>query len=119
MNLKEKETESLFSYGTLRTEAVQLATFGRKLEGSPDALIGYRLMMIQIQDRDFVATSGTAHHRNLQFTGNTSDFVEGMVFTMTKKELEQADAYEPVEYKRVLVPLRSGANAWVYVSIRQ
>ena len=76
-------------------------------------------MMIQIQDRDFVATSGTAHHRNLQFTGNTSDFVEGMVFTMTKKELEQADAYEPVEYKRVLVPLRSGANAWVYVSIRQ
>jgi gamma-glutamylcyclotransferase (GGCT)/AIG2-like uncharacterized protein YtfP len=117
MNLEEKETEKLFSYGTLQTEAVQLATFGRRLEGNPDALVGYRLTMIEVQDQDFVATSGTAHHRNLQFTGNAADLVEGMVFTVAKKELEQADAYEPVEYKRVLVQLRSGANAWVYVSI--
>src|SRR5262245_11737678 len=119
MSLEEQQTENLFSYGTLQLEAVQLATFGRRLEGTPDAMVGYRLTMIEIEDQDFVATSGTANHRNLQFTGNPSDAVEGMAFKVTQKELEQADAYEPAEYKRALVSLRSGANAWVYVSARQ
>jgi len=119
MSLEEKETENLFAYGTLQIEAVQLATFGRSLEGQPDMLVGYRLTMIQIQDQNFGALSGTAHHRNLQFTGSASDLVEGTVFTVTKKELEQADAYEPVEYQRAPVQLRSGTNAWIYVSIRQ
>ena len=119
MSLAEKASEHLFAYGTLQTEAVQLATFGRRLEGKPDALVGYSLTMIQVQDQDFVATSGTAQHRNLQFTGSASDFVEGTVFTVTKQELEQADAYEPAEYKRVLVQLRSGTNAWLYLNIRQ
>lgn len=116
--MEEKETEHLFAYGTLQTEAVQLATFGRRLEGQRDALVGYRLAMIQIEDQEFVATSGSAQHRNLQFTGLASDFIEGTVFTLTKKELEQSDAYEPAEYKRVIVQLKSGTNAWVYVSIR-
>src|SRR5438093_959245 len=119
MSLEEKGTENLFSYGTLQTEAVQLATFGRSLAGQPDLLVGYRLTMIQIQDQNFVALSGTAHHRNLQFTGIASDLVEGTVITVTKKELEQADAYEPAEYQRVLVQLRSGMKAWVYVNTRQ
>jgi gamma-glutamylcyclotransferase (GGCT)/AIG2-like uncharacterized protein YtfP len=119
MGLDEKETENLFSYGTLQTEAVQLATFGRRLEGKPDTLVGYSLMMIRIQDQNFVAISGATHHRNIQFTGIASDLVEGTVFTVTKKELEQADAYEPADYKRVLAQLRSGMNAWVYVNIGQ
>jgi hypothetical protein len=119
MSLEEKETENLFSYGTLQTETVQLATFGRRLEGKPDILVGYSPTMIQIEDQNFVAISGSAHHRNLQFTGISSDLVEGTVFTVTRKELEQADAYEPTDYKRVLVQLRSGMNAWVYVNISQ
>jgi hypothetical protein len=117
MSLEEKESENLFSYGTLQTEAVQLATFGRRLEGKPDALVGYSLAMIPIQDQNFVALSGAPHHRNAQFTGLVSDLVEGTVFRVTRKGLEQADAYEPADYKRVLAPLRSGMNAWVYVSI--
>ena len=108
------ETERLFSYGTLQTEAVQLATFGRKLAGSPDALVGYRLRMIKIEDQDFVATSGAEYHRNLEFTGSASDLVEGTVFSVTQQELEQADAYEPDGYKRVQVRLQSGAEAWVF-----
>lgn len=116
MSLEETETEPLFSYGTLQTEAVQLATFGRRLAGQPDRLVGYRLAMIEIQDQDFVAASGSAQHRNLQFTGDASDDVEGTVLRLTKQELAQADAYEPVEYKRVQVQLKSGMNAWVYVS---
>lgn len=119
MSLEEKETEHLFAYGTLQTEAVQLATFGRRLEGQPDLLVGYSLTMIRIQDQNFAAISGATHHRIVQFTGLASDLVEGTVFTVTPKELEQADAYEPAEYQRVLAPLRSGMKAWIYVKIRQ
>jgi len=110
----DHETERLFSYGTLQTEAVQLSTFGRKLSGSPDALVGYRLRMIKIEDQDFVATSGAEYHRNLEFTGSASDLVEGTVFSVTHQELEQADAYEPDGYKRVRATLHSGIEAWVY-----
>jgi hypothetical protein len=119
MNLQDGETENLFSYGTLQTEAVQLATFGRRLEGKPDILAGYSLAMIQIQDQSFVAMSGATHHRTVQFTGVASDLVDGVVFKVTQKELEQADAYEPSDYKRALVQLRSGIDAWVYLNIRQ
>ena len=108
--------ELLFTYGTLQLEEVQLETFGRRLEGKPDALVGYRLVMITIQDHAFVIKSGTAEHRNLQFTGNSSDIVQGIVFIVTTKELEQADAYEPEGYGRQLVQLRSGTSAWVYLA---
>ena len=116
MDHEPKQTERLFAYGTLQTEPVQLSTFGRRLNGNPDALVGYRLRMIQITDQEFVATSGAEYHRNLEFTGSDSDFVEGTVFSVTQQELEQADAYEPDGYARIRVKMRSGAEAWVYVA---
>jgi hypothetical protein len=110
-------TENLFSYGTLQSEAVQLATFGRRLEGKPDCLIGYRVTLIPINNHNLMATTGGTHHRNVEFTGIATDVVEGSVFPVTKNELEQADAYERIaNYKRVLVQLASGASAWVYLS---
>src|SRR5688572_16887296 len=111
--------EQLFTYGTLQLEEVQFATFGRRLEGRPDVLIGYRLVKITIEDKDFVAKSGTAEHRNLQFTDNASDFVEGTVFSVTMEELRKSDAYEPEGYERVLVQLKSGTNAWIYLNKHQ
>jgi len=118
MNASE-QNELLFSYGTLQEEAVQLSTFGRRLQGAPDSLIGYRIQMIPIQDQHFIATTGDPHHRTLEFTGNKTDVVEGYVFAITKRELEQADAYEPKDYKRVQARLRSGVNAWTYLSDRE
>ena len=117
--MEQQKTENLFTYGTLRLEEVQLATFGRKLEGRPDVLVGYRLVMITIEDEEFVVKSGSAEHRNLQFTGNASDFVEGIVFSVTREELEKSDEYEPEGYERVLVQLASGTNAWVYLNKHQ
>jgi len=113
--VNEEQTENLFAYGTLQTEAVQLSLFGRKLDGKEDVLPLYRLTIVRIEDKDFVAASGSADHRNLQFTGNPSDFVKGTAFAVTKSELLQADAYEPAGYTRTLVQLRSGVNAWVYL----
>jgi len=109
-------TENLFSYGTLQSEEVQLATFGRRLEGKADRLIGYRITMIPISNHQLMATTGEPHHRNIQSTGAASDVVEGTVFTVKTQELEQADEYESTaDYERVLVRLESQTNAWVYL----
>ena len=115
MSSAEQAVENLFSYGTLQLDEVQLETFGRKLNGERDALPEYKLVMITITDQEFVIKSGSAIHRSLQFTGNFVDVVEGVVFKVTRKELEQADAYEPEGYERVRAQLSSGANAWVFV----
>lgn len=116
MDHELNQTQRLFSYGTLQTESVQLSTFGRRLDGNPDALTGYRLRMIQILDQEFVAASGAEYHRTLEFTGNAADVVEGTVFAVTEQELKQADAYEPDGYERVRANLRSGTDAWIYVN---
>ena len=113
--MSNQPTENLFAYGTLQTPEVQRSTFGRTVDGKADALVGYRLKIIRIDDRDFVVASGTANHRNLEFTGESFDVVEGTVFQLTTSELEKSDAYEPDGYRRGLVQLRSGLNAWVYL----
>lgn len=107
--------ERLFSYGTLQQENVQLATFGRKLAGRADALIGFRLDMVEITDADVLATSGVRHHPIVSASGDPSDRVAGTVFLITAEELAAADAYEVADYTRVEAPLASGERAWVYV----
>ena len=119
MNFEEEERERLFAYGTLQDEAVQVKTFGRRLEGRADALVGYRVLMVQIEDEGFVERNGDEQQRSLRFTGNDADRVEGMVFAVSGDELQMADAYEPQGYERVLVRLRSGTTAWVYLNKEQ
>lgn len=116
MRQQQEANEHLFAYGSLQSEHVQLATFGRRLEGKPDALVGYRLVTVRISDADFIATSGSAEQRSLQFTGVTADSVSGTVFKVSENELEQADAYEPEGYAREVVQLESGIRAWVYLA---
>ena len=104
----------LFSYGTLRQEAVQLSTFGRLLLGSPDELIGFEQSLFEVTDPEFVSASGTAQHAIVSHTGRTDSRVPGTAFEVTEAELARADAYEPVGYSRVLARLASGRQAWVY-----
>lgn len=118
MNVKDIYSEKLFSYGTLQYEAVQLSTFGRKLNGIQDVLTGYHLSQLEINDHNVVETSGTATHPILIHTGNESGEVKGIVFDVSPQELQQADKYEVEDYKRVCVQLRSGTFAWVYVSAK-
>ena len=108
--------EYLFSYGTLQLEQVQLATFGRKLEGRKDRLPGYGLGQLEIRDPEVVATSGKTHHLIIAPTGRTEDVVDGVVLAITPAELAQADAYEVADYKRERVILGSGLAAWAYVA---
>jgi gamma-glutamylcyclotransferase (GGCT)/AIG2-like uncharacterized protein YtfP len=113
-------TQNVFSYGTLQRDSVQIDNFGRRLEGRPDALIGYQIVLIPIQDQEVVLATGETNYRNIQFTGAASDVVEGTVFTVTSEELERADQYEAdADYARVMVELRSGVKAWVYLNPAQ
>src|ERR1700675_4223277 len=77
----------LFSYGTLQQEDVQRATFGRRLSGVSDALVGYRQSMVAIQDPEVVRTSGKTHHPIVAFTGKREDCAPGTVFEITDAEL--------------------------------
>jgi Gamma-glutamyl cyclotransferase, AIG2-like len=105
----------LFAYGTLQDKAVQMANFGRELQGRPDSLPGYSASLIAIRDPAVVATSGKTHHTIAEHSTNPSDDVPGTVFEITAEELAAADRYEVSEYTRVFVTLKSGARAWAYV----
>ena len=108
----------LFSYGTLQLEAVQMATFGRRLTGTGDILQGFELVSLKIEDQTVVKISGKAHHTMARFTGRDSDVVCGTLFTVTPDEIQNADKYEGAAVKRVAVVLQSGVRAWAYVDAR-
>ncbi|MBS1181848.1 MAG: gamma-glutamylcyclotransferase [Proteobacteria bacterium] len=105
----------LFSYGTLQLRSVQLANFGRELKGRPDAMVGWHRAMVEITDPEVLRQSGETHHPIVSPSGDPADEVPGMVFEITPEELIAADSYEVADYKRILVTLKSGADAWVYV----
>ena len=106
----------LFSYGTLQDKKVQVSTFGRELTGRKDVLSGYIQTNIPILDQKIAAQSGESYYANASPTSNPRDAVSGTVFEITKQELAKADRYEePAEYRRILVTLKSGEQAWVYV----
>ena len=108
----------LFSYGTLQQENVQLATFGRRLHGHADQLVGFEQSLVEIEDPEVVATSGKTHHPIVKYSGSSDSRVEGTAFEITDAELEQADRYEVAAYSRVTATLASGRQAWVYVDAR-
>jgi gamma-glutamylcyclotransferase (GGCT)/AIG2-like uncharacterized protein YtfP len=115
--MSESEAVLLFSYGTLRQPEVQLATFGRLLAGRETAVVGFRLEWLTITDPQVIATSGSDRHPLLVPAdgpdGEAS--VPGTVFEISAAELAAADDYEVDDYRRVLVPLDTGEQAWVYV----
>ena len=113
-----KCTQLLFAYGTLQLESVQLATFGRRLAGTRDALAGFALVPLTIDDPAVVAVSGKAQHTMASFTGRQSDVIPGTAFSVSEHEIQRADRYEVAAVKRVAVVLISGMPAWVYVDAR-
>lgn len=95
----------LFSYGTLQLRDVQLTNFGRELEGSADALTGYKIQILPI-----------SNYANAVPTANPQDEINGTVFEVTEADLASADRYEEdANYQRTLVTLKSGKKAWVYL----
>ena len=105
----------LFSYGTLQLEKVQIESFGRLLNGEYDSLKGYLLGQLKITDPVVLAKSEKEYHPIAKLTNNTNDEVQGMLFQITQEELDQADAYEVDDYKRIEATFTSGKKGWIYV----
>lgn len=114
----EPRTEYLFCYGTLQLEAVQMATFGRQLVGKSDALRGFELVPLLIEDQAVVEISGNSHHTMARHTGQDSDVISGTVLQVTSAEVLSADEYEVAAIQRITVVLESGMRAWAYVDRR-
>ncbi len=108
----------LFSYGTLQNRNVQIALFGRELSGREDALPGYTRRILNIMAPEVAALTRESHLVTVEPSTNIEHVVYGTVFVITDRELAAADRYEAsVGYRRVLVTLRSGDRAWVYVRV--
>jgi gamma-glutamylcyclotransferase (GGCT)/AIG2-like uncharacterized protein YtfP len=106
----------LFSYGTLQQEEVQLATFGRKLEGEQDLLTGYEPALVKITDPAVAERLKKTHHDNARNTGDDWSSIQGTAYDVTDDELAKADAFEAqYNYRRIKVTLASGNDAFVYV----
>jgi len=105
----------LFSYGTLQMREVQLANYGRRLDGSPDALLGYRMVVLPDRDPNAVRISGTKTHMVVRRTGDPADRVPGVLFLLSAEELAATDRYEGSDYGRAELTLESGRRAFVYV----
>jgi hypothetical protein len=106
---------NLFSYGTLQYPEVQKTSFGRLLDGTDDAMPGFRREMVEITDPDVIAKSGERFHPIVMPSESPEDAVSGKVFQISNAELAAADRYEVSDYKRIEVVLKSGLTAWVYV----
>lgn len=106
---------NLFSYGTLQLEKVQLASFGRKLEGKKDILKGFKLEKLQITDEAVLSVSNEEFHPIAIETKLLADQIEGTLYKISQKELEQADHYEVSDYKRVEATFESGTKGWIYI----
>ena len=103
---------TLFTYGTLQREDIQVDLFQRTLDGVPDRLVGYQMTAINL-----AAGDGRYQQYPVIFpTGNLEDVVEGVRFQITEEEMLRADEYEGESYHRAEVILESGRLAWVYVA---
>ena len=101
--------QKLFAYGTLQDKDVQENLFGRILHGTPETLIGYELNEIQIEEE-----FGIEHYPIIMETSDSRDTINGILYEVTMRELQQVDLYEGLHYKRVEVTLQSNQKAWAY-----
>ncbi len=101
--------ENLFAYGTLKDKEIQETIFGRVLSGTPGKLVGYAIKEIQIEEE-----FGVIGYPIITETKNHADTISGIVFKLSPLEIQLADTYEGIHYRRIQVQLHSNETVWVY-----
>lgn len=109
------KTVALFSYGTLQDPKVQIATYDRLVDCETDALTGYILVDLLIEDARVISLSGKDVHPIARATADPAHRIEGTVLFLTTAELVRSDDYEVEAYERTQVTLESGRRAFIYV----
>jgi gamma-glutamylcyclotransferase (GGCT)/AIG2-like uncharacterized protein YtfP len=102
--------ENLFAYGTLKDKRIQETVFGTIIPGTPDQLIGFITTEINIEEE-----FGVIPYLIIVETKNPEDIISGIRYQLTEFQLQQADSYEGIHYKRIQVNLKSGEVAWAYL----
>lgn len=96
-----------------------MRTYGRRLQGTTDSLVGYTQTSQEIEDPQRAAAHCRTHYANVVVATDPASTVEGTVFEITDEELLATDRYEALDnYARVETVLKSGTPAWLYVSTR-
>jgi gamma-glutamylcyclotransferase (GGCT)/AIG2-like uncharacterized protein YtfP len=109
----------VFSYGSLREEAVQISIFGRVVRTEPDELVDCIRTLIEVPTWHKAAAQGLTHYANIEYAPGSGNRVAGVVLELTDGEIAVCDAYEQdADYVRVVAILASGRSAWVYRSSR-
>lgn len=108
-----RRAHSLFSFGTLLEERVQIALFGHPVPSYGASLVDYATRPLAITDASVIATSGSEVHLTLEC--RRGSVVTGGVLHLSDRELATADAYEVDDYVRRRVHLASGESAWAYL----
>ncbi len=101
--------ENLFAYGTLKDNEIQETIFGRVLTGTPDKLVGYAIKEINIEEE-----FGIIQYPIIVETENSDDTISGILYKLSQHELQLADTYEGIHYKRIQVVLHSKETVWTY-----
>ncbi|MFT5963329.1 MAG: gamma-glutamylcyclotransferase (GGCT)/AIG2-like uncharacterized protein YtfP [Flavobacterium sp.] len=104
--------EKLFAYGNLKEDDIQETVFGRLLQGVPETLVGYVVKQIKIEEE-----YGIESYPIITATQNQEDTISGMVYEASFRELQLADQYEGMHYKRIEVQLQSNETVWAFTAI--
>ncbi|MCX6501646.1 MAG: gamma-glutamylcyclotransferase [Microbacterium sp.] len=115
--MAEDATELLFVYGLLTRTDLQLDTFGRRIETTPDVLPGYRLGYAEFDMPLVAGLTGMRRHPVAHETDDPLDKLVGDVLELTLAELDAADEYAAPGYRRIRATLESGVDAWVFVPL--
>ena len=102
--------EKLFAYGTLKDKDIQENIFGRSLKGISDRLVGFVINYIEIEEE-----FGIEKYPIITATENPQDIVEGILYDLSEQDINLADTYEGLHYKRIEVSLESKQTAWAYI----
>jgi len=91
----------LFVYGTLTHSWVRWLVTGEQIESTAASLSGFR-------------------REGLDLVADPDAVTRGELLSVTPESLRRLDRYERlgIRYERILVPLTSGEQVWVYMRIR-
>jgi gamma-glutamylcyclotransferase (GGCT)/AIG2-like uncharacterized protein YtfP len=75
-------------------------------------LVGYVVKQIKIEEE-----YGIESYPIITATQNQEDTISGMVYEASFRELQLADQYEGMHYKRIEVQLQSNETVWAFTAI--